>query len=142
MIALAALLLAGLYKYTVVIHQAWAEAEGEALGLEAESRGIGTILRGVHDGVPLWIALSGRRVTEGEARLRPGLPEPSEADYRAARALFGTVHFKGPSVWADFPRSKPADPPERYADALAVAARFAAARTIEQLYRFEEGEEE
>jgi hypothetical protein len=142
MIALGALFLAGFYKYTVAVHQAWAEAEGEALGLDAESRGVGTILRGAHRGVPLWMALSGRRVTEGEAQLVVGGEPPNPDAYREARALFGSVHFKGASIWADFPRSKPGEDPARYADALSVAARFAALRTPESLYRFEEGEEE
>ena len=57
-------------------------------------------------------------------------------------ALMGSVHFKGASIWAAFPRSKPGEPPARYADALAIAAGFAATRTPEELYRFEEGEEE
>jgi hypothetical protein len=140
MMALGALFVWGFFKYTIGIHQAWAEAEGEALGLDAESRGYGTILRGEHRGVPLWLAVSGRRVTEGEAKLRPGGTEPSEEEFREAKALFGNAHFQRGAVWADFPRSKPGESPERYADALALAASFAATRSLEQLYLDETGE--
>ncbi len=138
MVALGALFFAAFVKYTVLVHQGWAEEEGERLGFEAESRGIGTILRGTHDGVPLWLALSGRRVTEGEARLRPGLSDPSAEAFLAAKALFGSAHFKSNAVWADFPRSKPDEDPERYADALALVASFASRRTPEELYRIEQ----
>ena len=138
MIALAALFLAGFVKYTVLVHQAWAEEEGERLGFEAVSRGIGTILRGAYHGVPLWLALSGRRVTEGEAKLRPGLTDPTPQAFLAAKALFGSAHFKSNAVWADFPRSKPDEDPELYAEALAVVASFASKRTPEELYRIEE----
>lgn len=142
MIALGALFLAGFVKYTVVIHQAWAEEEGELLGLQAESRGIGTILRGVYRGVPLSLALSGRRVTEGEAKLRRGLEEPTREEFLQAKALFGSTHFKHDAVWAEFPRSTPGEPLARYADALVVAASFASTRSPEELYRVEQGEEE
>jgi len=141
MVALGALFLAGFIKYTVLVHQAWAEQEGEELGFESENRGIGTILRGTHAGVPLWLALSGRRVTEGEARLRPGLADPSPEEFFAAKAIFGSAHFKSNAVWADFPRSKPDEDPKRYADALALVASFASRRTPEELYRIEEAGE-
>lgn len=142
MMALGALFVWGFFKYTIGIHQAWAEAEAEALGLDAESRGYGTIMRGEHRGVPLWLAVSGRRVTEGEAKLRPGGPEPTEEERREAEALFGNVHFQRGALWADFPRSKAGEPPGRYADALAIAAWFAATRSPEELYRAETSEEE
>ena len=142
MMALGALFIWGFFKYTIGIHRAWAEAEGEALGLDAESRGYGTILRGEHRGVPLWLAVSGRRVTEGEAKLRPGGAEPTEEEFREAKELFGSAHFQRDAVWADFPRSKPGDPPERYADALALVASYAATRSPEELYRSDTSEEE
>jgi len=140
MVALAALFIAGFVKYTVVIHQAWAEEEGERLGLDSVSRGIGTVLRGTYGGVPIWLAMSGRRVTEGEAKLQPGLADPSEDEFLAAKKLFGTTHFKADAVWADFPRSKPGDDPEQYADALILVASFASKRSLEDLYRFDIGE--
>ncbi|MCB9597670.1 MAG: hypothetical protein H6719_33445 [Sandaracinaceae bacterium] len=142
MVALGALFLAGFVKYTVFVHQAWAEGEGERLGLDAEGRGIGTILRGRHRGVPIWLAMSGRRVTEGEAKLTAGVETPTRAEFTEAQALFGSAHYKPGAVWADFPRSKPGEPPERYADALVIVAAFAATRSLEELSRIEAGEEE
>lgn len=142
MVALGALFIAGFVKYTVWIHQAWAEGEGDRLGLESESRGLGTILRGRHDGVALWLALSGRRVTEGEARLPTGATPPTVEEFRGAKRAFGSTHFKQGSVWAEFPRSKPGDDPEPYLTALTVAARFAATRSLEEVYRIDQGEEE
>lgn len=138
MVALGALFIAGFVKYTVVIHQAWAEGEGERLGLEAESRGIGTILRGVHRGVPLWLAVSGRRVGEGEAKLTAGAIEPTVEEFREATKLFGSSHFKRDAVWAEFPRAQPGDAPDRYADALAVAAAFAAHHSLDEIYRIDQ----
>ncbi|MEZ4335448.1 MAG: hypothetical protein R3B82_02375 [Sandaracinaceae bacterium] len=142
MVALGALFLAGFVKYTVFVHQAWAEGEGERLGFDAESRGIGTILRGVHRGVPLWLAVSGRRVGEGEAKLIAGSPEPTVEEFRAATKLFGSSHFKRDAVWAEFPRAQAGDPPDRYADALAVAAAFAAHHSLDEIYRLDQDEEE
>ncbi|HHH30363.1 MAG TPA: hypothetical protein ENK57_18755, partial [Polyangiaceae bacterium] len=138
MVALGALFIAGFVKYTVLIHQAWAEEEGERLGLDAISRGIGTMLRGHYRRVPLWLALSGRRVTEGEAKLRPGLDRATVQEFVDAKALFGNVHFKRDAVWANFPRSKPDDDPEPYAAALVTVARFASTRSLEQIYEIEE----
>ena len=142
MVCLAALFLAGFVKYTVLIHQAWAEEEGEELGLTAHSRGIGTTLQGSHRGIPVMLALSGRRVTEGEAKLRRGVFEPTIEEFFAAKKLFGSTHFKSDGVWADFPRSKAGDPPERYADALVTVAAFASTRTLEEIFQIEQGGEE
>ena len=142
MVSVGVALFAGFVKYTVVIHQAWAEGEGEALGLDWESRGFGTILRGPYRGVPLMLALSGRRVTEGEARRVHGLATPTEQEFLAAKALFGSTHFKADAVWAEFPRSTPGEPPERYADALVTVAAFAAAHSLDEIFELEHGEEE
>lgn len=142
MISLGGLFLAGFVKYTVVIHQAWAEEEGEELGLDAESRGIGTILRGLHRGIPLMLALSGRRVTEGEAKLRRGVFEPTLEEFRAAKELFGNTHFKADGVWADFPRSKAGEDLERYADALVTVAAFASTRSLEEMFLIDQAEEQ
>ena len=129
-------------RESTTIHQAWAEEEGEALGLDALSRGFGTVLRGQHRRIPLMLAISGRRVTEGEAKLRPGVLDPTLAEFRAAKALFGTTHFKSDGVLADFLRSRPGEPPQRYADALVIVAAFAASRTLDEIMRIEESDEE
>jgi len=141
-VCVAALVIVGFYRYTVGIHRAWAEEEAERVGLDAESRGIGTIARGTYRGVHVWLALSGRRVTEGEAKLVDAAEPPTVEEFRDAKALFGGTHFKRDAVWAEFPRSKPNDPIERYADALVVVATFAARRSPEELYRLDHVEEE
>lgn len=142
MVSVGVALFAGFVKYTVVIHQAWAEGEGEALGLDWESRGFGTILRGPYKDVPLMLALSGRRVTEGEAKLVHGALAPTVEEFLAAKELFGSTHFKANAVWAEFPRSKPGELPERYADALVTVAAFASTHSLEEIFQIEHGEEE
>jgi hypothetical protein len=150
LLALAVLFFAAFLKYTVTIHQGWAEQEGERMGLRAESRGTQTVLRGMRDGASLRLVLQGRRVLEGEATFvhppagltsQPTI-DPSIEAFDRAKALFGSAHFKRDGVWADFPRSEPGEAPDRYADALAVAVAFAASRTPEELFELERASEQ
>lgn len=139
--ALAVLFFAGFIKYTVTIHQRWAEDEAERMGLDARSRGTQTELRGTRQGVALRLVLQGRRVLEGEAMLvsapDASTDAPSFETFEQAKACFGSAHFKPNGVWADFPRSQPNEPPDGYVDALVTAALFAGSRTPEELFELE-----